>query len=515
MAYVTRSGAQFLFNGSRFRFVGGNFYPLFYTTAPQTQAQLDTFFQGCSADGVRVIRTWIYNNFQPASNAAGIFQYLSGGSIVYREASFAYADLVLARARLAGVKLILVMTDWKSDNPGDGGNPTVDYLRWSDSINGTQTLTQHQVSVSAVSGDGATATWTTGSAHGFHVGDTLAIAGADQAGFNNANTMVLTAPSSTTFTNSCTQSGAGTGTITATRGANHLQSFYNDPNIQTLFKNYLSQWVNRVNTVNGLTYQNDDTIFSWELGNEMRFDRNNDPHFGASNSYNLAVLGASGGWIDTMSTYLKSIDPNHLIGSTDLAHTTDNVTGDTIHNGTSYGIDFTTTGSLTNVDYFDVHIYPYQGDNVHLQKYGQALGFPNSASMQGLRAQMDKFCQLAHAQGKPMIVGEWGVIKTNNSNDLYTNYPRSVHFQKAMDDFFASDGDGFIPWHYYGQEPYGTDNNYGIQSQGTYPNSAPFTSMPALNQTDMPLIDYFRARNKQLQGKRIVVSDLDAGMPGL
>jgi hypothetical protein len=67
--------------------------------------------------------------------------------------------------------------------------------------------------------------------------------------------------------------------------------------------------------------------------------------------------------------------------------------------------------------------------------------------MQGLRSQMDKFVQIAHAQGKPMIVGEWGVVKTNTSNDLYPNYPKDIHLQKAIDDFLASGGDGFVPWH--------------------------------------------------------------------
>lgn len=506
MAFVTRSNSQFRLSGSRFRFIGGNYYPLFYTTSPSTftTTNLDTFFAQCIKDGVTVLRTWIYNSFQPATNSAGIFAYRSGNSIVYREASFVHADKVLDRARAAGVKLILVFTDWKSAQV-NSSNPIVDYLKWNDAINGTTYISGATVTISSLSRVNNVATATTSGAHGFHVGTLLTTAGANESGFNG-NPVVTSTANATTFTYASTGSdGDATGTLVASRATNYLQSFYLDSNIQQMFKDYISQWVNRVNTINGITYKNDDTVLAWEIGNELRYDQNNDPNINGSSSINLAKLGGSGGFIDIMSTYIKSIDSNHLVGGTDCAHTTDFVTGDTIHNGTYYGTDFKTTGSLSNIDYFDVHIYPYQGNNVNLQKYGQALGYPNSASMQGLKHQIDKFVQIAHANNKPMVISEWGVIKTNASNDLYTNYPRWMHFQKAMDEFFGSDGDGFIPWHYYGSQDYGTDDNYGIQSQGDYPNSSPFSSMPEFNKTDMPLISYWRRKGKHINGQRGLV----------
>ena len=47
-------------------------------------------------------------------------------------------------------------------------------------------------------------------------------------------------------------------------------AFYTTATCKQLYKNYVSHFLNRVNTYNGRTYKNDPTVFGWELANEPR-----------------------------------------------------------------------------------------------------------------------------------------------------------------------------------------------------------------------------------------------------
>ena len=248
-------------------------------------------------------------------------------------------------------------------------------------------------------------------------------------------------------------------------GANEWE-FFDDTNIRQMYKDFVDKLSARVNTINGQVYSTDDTIFSIELGNELRYDKGGDPNINTPSSYNFAQLGKSGGWADVMSTYIRTKFPNHLIGYGDLGHTNDYVTGDTVHNGTLYGVDYTLTGALTNISYFDFHLYAYDG-SYNLQKYGQSLGEADAASARGLTRQIRDFIKIAKANNKPCIIGEWGIDKRNTSNNLYPSYPRQNHFKKLFSDFYDSGGDGILLWH-YSTESILDDNNYNIRPDGAH-----------------------------------------------
>ena len=55
-----------------------------------------------------------------------------------------------------------------------------------------------------------------------------------------------------------------------------------------------------VRAVNGRTYKSDPTIMAWDLMNEPRC---------------TGCAAAVQTWIATMAAFLKSIDPNHMVGS--------------------------------------------------------------------------------------------------------------------------------------------------------------------------------------------------------
>ncbi|KXX66492.1 PKD domain-containing protein [Flammeovirga sp. SJP92] len=80
-------------------------------------------------------------------------------------------------------------------------------------------------------------------------------------------------------------------------------NFFTDPQMKDIYKEYVKSWVTRTNTVTGKKYADDPTIFSWQLTNEAR-----------STS---ATVGAYVQWADEMSTYIKTLDPYHMVSMGD------------------------------------------------------------------------------------------------------------------------------------------------------------------------------------------------------
>lgn len=72
MSFVTRSGSQFIRNGKRFRFVGGNYYPLFWSS----QATVQSVFDACVAKRIPVVRAWCFDSGKPPTDSGGNFRFL-------------------------------------------------------------------------------------------------------------------------------------------------------------------------------------------------------------------------------------------------------------------------------------------------------------------------------------------------------------------------------------------------------------------------------------------------------
>jgi mannan endo-1,4-beta-mannosidase len=110
----------------------------------------------------------------------------------------------------------------------------------------------------------------------------------------------------------------GKHTFTDWRGIFDENQFYYNPQVIQDFETYISVLLDHVNVYTGIAYKNDPTIMAWETGNEL---------FPPTN------------WTQTISTYIKSIDRNHLVLD---GH---------------YGVD-PNAASLTNVDIVSNHYYP-------------------------------------------------------------------------------------------------------------------------------------------------------------
>jgi len=180
----------------------------------------------------------------------------------------------------------------------------------------------------------------------------------------------------------------GKHTFTDWRGILDENQFYYNHQVISDFETYIRTLLNRVNTYTGVAYKNDPTIMAWETGNEL------DPPTS---------------WTQTISTYIKSIDHNHLV-----------LDG-------RRGID-PNAASLTNVDIVSDHYYP------------------KSISM------LRNDASAAKKAGKPFVVGEFDWNDANGGDTLSS-------FLATIESDSAVAGDLF--W-----ELWSHDDQYGYVSNG-------------------------------------------------
>ncbi len=178
----------------------------------------------------------------------------------------------------------------------------------------------------------------------------------------------------------------GKHTFTDWRGISDENQFYTDQQVINDFETYIRTLLNHVNIYTGVAYKNDPTIMAWETGNELQ---------------------PPTAWTQNISSYIKSLDPNHLV-----------IDG-------RYGID-PNAASLTQVDILSDHYYP------------------KSIS------RMNTDAQEAKQAGKAFVIGEFDWNDANGGDSLQ-NFLASVQSTPAVA------GDAF--W-----ELWPHDDQYGYRS---------------------------------------------------
>lgn len=226
------------------------------------------------------------------------------------------------------------------------------------------------------------------------------------------------------------------------------EGFFDSADCRTIYKSNFNYFANRVNTLNGRVYKNDPTIMAIELGNELRYDVF-DAENGTQNTANSENIAQVIDWIEDVAGYMQTVDTNHLIAFSSCSHTWQWVNGDSVSNGSGYGVDYNLFAELPELDYLSFHMYPTQGgDSTQLKKYGQRLGYANEITADGFRAQMRDFVEVCKAAGKPAVMGEVGFVKeVVCSTQYYPLYPRHEAFRDIFNTFLGeADGDLVLPW---------------------------------------------------------------------
>lgn len=149
-----------------------------------------------------------------------------------------------------------------------------------------------------------------------------------------------------------------------------LQAFFNDPDAERMYQAHASRIITRRHARTGVLYRDDPTIMAFELINEVSVRRR----------YRDAMIG----WIDRQSSYIRSLDPNHLISAGHIGYGTEAER--------QIWID---VHRLANIDYADHHAYPLG-----------TLGLRTARHLE--RWVLDRSYLARHVIQKPLVFGEFG-----------------------------------------------------------------------------------------------------------
>ncbi|HEY3355334.1 MAG TPA: cellulase family glycosylhydrolase [Polyangia bacterium] len=201
--------------------------------------------------------------------------------------------------------------------------------------------------------------------------------------------------------------------------------FYTDAKIRAWYRAHLERLLTRRNTVTGVRYRDDPTIFAWELMNESTLS-------------SPAAFAARRAWVVEMARFIRARDPNHMISPGLLGY-------DTLRERD----EWIRIMQLPEVDYCDAHFYPQDND---YKLKGRAP----------IEKWVDDVAQLARfVVKKPLVIGEFGFRVSPAS---WEGQGRAAWFDtvvsRALDDGAA----GSLVWIY---EPWrGRERNHGIYVDG-------------------------------------------------
>ncbi len=193
---------------------------------------------------------------------------------------------------------------------------------------------------------------------------------------------------------------------------------------RALYRDHVQHVVGRTNSISGVAYRDDPTIFSWELANEL-------------SAQTCATDDALFAWIRDMARFVRSLDANHLVGAGHIGYKTERSRR-----------SWRRVTRLGEIGYADVHSYPH---NVLAITDAEALG-----------SWIDDRAHLAENElDKPLILGEIGFRRGDR---LFT--PRATWFGRALDRADADALSGLMIWIYRSWDE--RDDPQGVWAEGPH-----------------------------------------------
>lgn len=141
--------------------------------------------------------------------------------------------------------------------------------------------------------------------------------------------------------------------------------FFQNADTQQFYREWVNHVLNRTNSLTGIKYKDEPTIFAWDLMNEPE----------------MAGSGLGRSWISDMSGYVKGIDPNHLVSSGSEGF-------DDGHAGSNPQIEM----GIPTIDFATWHTYPLY----------------HSISTSDVVTLINNHCQIAANGHKPVLLQEFG-----------------------------------------------------------------------------------------------------------
>ncbi|KAG9460035.1 hypothetical protein H6P81_004543 [Aristolochia fimbriata] len=210
--------------------------------------------------------------------------------------------------------------------------------------------------------------------------------------------------------------------------------FYTNTLIKGFYKNHVKTILNRVNTLTGVAYKEDPTIFSWELMNE--------PHCESDLSGTTFQ-----NWAKEMATHVKSIDRNHML-EIGLEGFYGPSSKQLNPNGYIFGTDFITNNQIPDIDFTTIHVYADQW--LHDLSDEEQVSFSKEWVNSHIHCLSGAVDDRQH-QGpsppplkKPLVLAEFG--KSSRLDKWYSPTKRDALFEALYDilDASASKGGPFV-----------------------------------------------------------------------
>lgn len=196
-------------------------------------------------------------------------------------------------------------------------------------------------------------------------------------------------------------------------GGQYHDEFFYDEQIKQWYKDWVEYLLNRVNTYTGVAYKDEPAIMIWELGNELRCSD--------SGAYPLSPDGctpeAITAWADEMSTFVRSIDKNHLIGFGGEGFLCDEPGGDYWLTNCSAAGDPGAILALPNIDVHGIHVYPNHWNPEPPHEDWAEFG----------DWWIERHGQLANEHDKPYYIGEYGWLERSSRLPVFDRWLQTFH----------------------------------------------------------------------------------------
>ncbi len=180
--------------------------------------------------------------------------------------------------------------------------------------------------------------------------------------------------------------------------------FYSNETARRLYRQHVEKIVTRRNSLNGIMYRDDPTIFGYELMNEAQC---------------LTGRWAERrAWIAEMSAYLKSLDPDHPIAP-----------GDWGYRSAAERREWISDHALETIDYCDVHNYPRTDTDIVID------------SPKALGEFIENRVAAAASIEKPLVFGEFGM-----SVDGYKGFSQAEWYAAYFENAARDGAAGALFW---------------------------------------------------------------------
>jgi len=184
----------------------------------------------------------------------------------------------------------------------------------------------------------------------------------------------------------------------------YTQQFYSCEPCMKALENHVKFIIGRTNKYSKKKYTEDNTIMSWQVGNEPRL-------FTVENEAKFTL------WLNTIVNLIDSLDKNHLVS-----------TGSEGKNSSNDSMEiFERTHQNPNIDYLTMHIWPKNWNWFKADDAEKTM----PTTLENAGKYIDEHIKVANNLRRPIIIEEFGLGRENESllattstvnRDVFYNY---------------------------------------------------------------------------------------------